>query len=155
MKNVYIIIIVLIVLIGGGLLIMGQGNKVEAPEMTNENIRETENITIEENEGTNVEVDISGDMIGGLKEFTVSGKNFSFTPSTITVDQGDRVKITFKNTGGFHDFVINGYGVATKQAQAPFEEVLEFTADKAGSFEYYCSVGSHRAMGMKGILVVQ
>ena len=31
----------------------------------------------------------------------------------------------------------------------------EFTADKVGSFEYYCSVGSHRSMGMKGVLKVE
>jgi plastocyanin len=46
------------------------------------------------------------------------------------------------------------YGAATKQTQAPTEEVIEFTADKVGSFEYYCSVGSHRQMGMKGVLKV-
>jgi plastocyanin len=78
-----------------------------------------------------------------------------FTPSTINVNEGDRVKIVFKNTQGFHDFVIDQYGVATKQTNAPAEEVIEFTADKAGSFEYYCSVGEHRAMGMKGTLVVK
>jgi plastocyanin len=28
-------------------------------------------------------------------------------------------------------------------------------ADKKGTFEYYCSVGQHRALGMKGKLVVE
>lgn len=90
-----------------------------------------------------------------VKEFIVTGKNFSFSPDVISVKKGDRVKITFKNTAGFHDFVIDEFGAATKQGQAPFEEVLEFTANKTGSFEYYCSVGSHRIMGMKGILKVE
>ena len=93
-------------------------------------------------------------VVQPVKEFTVSGKNFSFTPSLITVKKGDKVKITFQNSSGFHDFVIDEYGVAAKQAQSPATEVIEFTADKAGSFEYYCSVGSHRAQGMKGTLVV-
>lgn len=35
------------------------------------------------------------------------------------------------------------------------EDVIEFTPDKAGSFEYYCSVGKHREMGMKGMLTVE
>src|SRR3989344_1759490 len=39
-----------------------------------------------------------------VKEFTITGDNFSFTPSTITVKKGDRVKITFKNNKGYHDF---------------------------------------------------
>lgn len=89
-----------------------------------------------------------------VKEFTISGQNFSFTPNAITVKKGDRVKITFKNTSGFHDFRIDEFGVATQQAKSPDTEVLEFTADKAGSFEYYCSVGSHRSMGMFGTLTV-
>ena len=92
---------------------------------------------------------------GALKEFFISGKNFSFDPAFITVKKGDRVKINFKNTNGFHDFVIDEYGISTKQANSPITEVLEFTADKIGSFEYYCSVGTHRSMGMKGILVVE
>jgi nitrite reductase (NO-forming) len=32
---------------------------------------------------------------------------------------------------------------------------VEFVADKTGTFEYYCSVGAHRAMGMTGSLVVE
>jgi len=90
-----------------------------------------------------------------VKEFTVSATNFSFTPSLLTVQKGDRVKVTFQNTLGFHDFVIDEYGVATPQTQSPTTSMVEFTADKAGSFEYYCSVGTHRAMGMKGTLKVE
>ena len=73
----------------------------------------------------------------------------------LTLKKGDRVKITFKNSQGFHDFVIDEYSLASKKTQSPTEEVLEFTADKVGSFEYYCSVGSHRQMGMKGTLIVE
>lgn len=140
MKNTLIILIVLLVLGGGAWFIIGQKNSAE--------ISEEEVLTPEEG-------DTEEEMSGSLKEFTVSGTNFAFNPSTITVKKGDRVKITFKNTAGFHDFVIDEYGVATKQAQAPMTEVLEFTADKVGSFEFYCSVGTHRAMGMKGTLKVE
>lgn len=90
-----------------------------------------------------------------VKEFTISGQNFSFNPNKLSVKKGDRVKITFKNSDGFHDFVIDEFGAATKQTKAPTTEVLEFTADKVGTFEYYCSVGSHRSMGMVGTLTVE
>ncbi len=92
---------------------------------------------------------------GSTKEFTVSGANFSFTPSTLTVKKGDKVKITFVDTQGFHDFKIDELGVASKKIQGGAQDVVEFTADKTGSFEYYCSVGEHRAMGMKGTLTVE
>ncbi|HVS79795.1 MAG TPA: cupredoxin domain-containing protein [Candidatus Paceibacterota bacterium] len=89
------------------------------------------------------------------KTFTVSGKNFTFTPSTITVNKGDKVKIVFQNTEGTHSFQIDGYNVGTQTIAAGQEATVEFTADKAGSFQYYCSVGTHRQMGMVGTLVVQ
>ncbi len=89
------------------------------------------------------------------KEFTVTGQKFSFAPSSLTVKQGDKVRITFKNADGFHDLKIDEFKVATKQINGGEQEVVEFIADKKGSFEYYCSVGNHRAMGMKGTLVVE
>lgn len=91
----------------------------------------------------------------GVKEFTISGQNFSFSPSAITVKKGDTVKITFKNISGFHDFHIDEFNVATKQISGGTQETVEFSADKSGSFEYYCSVGNHRAMGMRGTLTVE
>lgn len=98
----------------------------------------------------------SSEQSGATKEFTVTGSAFKFDPTTLIVNKGDRVKITFVNSGGSHDWVLDGYtNVKTKVTQAGQQETIEFTADKAGSFEYYCSVGNHRQMGMKGTLVVR
>ncbi|TSC89143.1 MAG: plastocyanin [Parcubacteria group bacterium Gr01-1014_3] len=94
------------------------------------------------------------DNSSSVKEFTITTSNFKFSESMMTVKKGDTVKITVKNMDGFHDFVIDEFGVATKKLQAGQEETLTFIADKAGSFEFYCSVGSHRKMGMKGTLTV-
>jgi len=88
------------------------------------------------------------------KEFTVSGQNFSFTPSTMTVKKGDTVRITFKSGDMMHDLKIDELGVATKILKTGEEDTVEFIADKVGAFEYYCSVGSHRAKGMKGTFTV-
>lgn len=135
---------------------LGNGQKAQAPIAENNVENNTVNEIAKETEAegglVNAKVEVGTPAV---KEFTISGKNFSFAPSTIIVQKGDKVKITFKNENGFHDFVIDGYGVATKQTQSPTMEVLEFTADKAGSFEYYCSVGSHRQMGMKGTFIVK
>lgn len=89
-----------------------------------------------------------------VKEFTVSGENFKFTPSTMTVERGDTVRITFNNVGGTHDLRVDGYEVGTKVIQGGTSETFEFVANEAGSFEYYCSVGQHRQMGMVGTLTV-
>jgi len=164
MKNIFLAIIILAIM-GGVMLFWGGGKKVEAPTIP---AGETANDLNDVNKDARLISPVSNTMpvpeadssieemivTEEVKEFVVTGQNFSFSPSVITVKKGDKVKITFKNTSGFHDFVIDNYGVATKQTQSPTTEVLEFTADKIGSFEYYCSVGTHRAMGMKGTLVV-
>ena len=97
----------------------------------------------------------AADTAPRTKKFVITGSNFSFSPAIITVNKGDHVKITLKNADGFHDLKIDEFGVGTKRIKAGEEDSFEFTADTVGSFEYYCSVGSHRAMGMKGTLVVQ
>ena len=89
------------------------------------------------------------------KVFTVIGTDYSFTPAKISVKKGDRVKIIFKNENGFHDLSIDGYKIETKRIRTGGEDSIEFVADKAGAFEYYCDVGSHRDLGMHGTLIVE
>ncbi len=91
----------------------------------------------------------------GVKIFTVKGTNFSFSPSTITVKKGDKVKIVFQDDDGFHDLVVSGYNAQTKRVNSGQSSEVTFTADKTGTFEYYCSVGNHREKGMKGSLIVE
>ena len=88
-------------------------------------------------------------------EFTVTASNFKYDLKTIKVKKGDTVKIIFKNSEGFHDFIIDEFDVATNQIGAEEEDEVEFVADKVGTFEYYCSVGTHRKMGMVGKLIVE
>lgn len=92
---------------------------------------------------------------GNVKTFTVTGSNFAFSSKEIRVNEGDTVRINFVNSGGTHDFVIDEFDVATKRIQGGQSETVEFVADNAGTYEFYCSVGNHRQMGMKGNLIVQ
>ncbi len=89
-----------------------------------------------------------------VQVFTVEASPFKFAPKSITVNQGDKVKIVFKNISGKHDLVIDEFDVKTDVLDAGGEETIEFVADKKGTFEFYCSVGNHRAMGMVGTLSV-
>lgn len=90
-----------------------------------------------------------------VKEFTITGENFRFSLSEMKVRKGDTVRVTFKSTSGFHNWTIDEFHAATKQLTAGEQETVKFVADKAGVFEYYCSVGTHRQMGMKGTLIVE
>ncbi|CAN5117612.1 hypothetical protein BH11PAT3_BH11PAT3_2390 [soil metagenome] len=89
-----------------------------------------------------------------VRSYTVLGSNFSFTPKRLLAKKGDTVTITFQNQSGFHDFKIDAFNVATKQINGGKSETVTFVATKSGTFEYYCSVGNHRAMGMVGALTV-
>ncbi|MEK9200643.1 MAG: cupredoxin domain-containing protein [Patescibacteria group bacterium] len=94
-------------------------------------------------------------MTGETLEVVVLGDDFKFAPNEIKVKVGTKVKVTFKNTGGFHDFVIDEFRASTAQIGNGKEETIEFVVDRAGTFEYYCSVGKHRQMGMVGKLIVE
>lgn len=90
-----------------------------------------------------------------IKTFAISGKNFTFSQKEIRVKKGDRVKIDFTSTDGFHDWVIDEFAAATEKVNTGGSTSVEFVADQVGTFEYYCSVGQHRAMGMVGKLIVE
>ena len=92
---------------------------------------------------------------GEVKTFTIEAKPFSFTPTEIRVKKGDTVKIVVNNTQGFHDWVLDEFNARTQQTTGPATAEVVFMADKTGTFEFYCSVGEHRKMGMKGNLIVE
>lgn len=90
-----------------------------------------------------------------VKTFNVTGANFRFDPATINVKKGDRVRIVFKSLDMQHDLDITELNVDSPVTVAGETSEFEFTADRAGKFEYFCSVGQHRANGMVGTLVVE
>ena len=89
------------------------------------------------------------------KVFNLTGKMFAFSQTEIRVNKGDTVTINFSSTEGFHDWTVDEFNARTKQVNTGEPASVTFTADKTGTFEYYCSVGQHRAMGMKGNLIVK
>lgn len=92
---------------------------------------------------------------GELKEFTVEGSEYMYSPASITVNKGDRVKVTFKNIGNIgHNFVIGDLGVSTRVIPSGSTDVVEFTADRTGTFAFYCSVSGHRPAGMEGQIII-
>lgn len=90
-----------------------------------------------------------------VKEFSIDAVPFSFSPSTMVVNRGDTVKITLRNTNGTHDLKIDEFNVSTSILNTGQEQSITFVANKSGTFQYYCSVGNHRAMGMVGTLTVR
>lgn len=90
-----------------------------------------------------------------VKTFTIEGSSFQFQPSQIQVKKGDTVKIIFKSTDSLHNLIIDEFNVATKTIPVGQSDQVQFVASKTGTFDYYCSVDSHRDSGMVGKLIVQ
>jgi heme/copper-type cytochrome/quinol oxidase subunit 2 len=74
----------------------------------------------------------------------IDGEYFpQYSMKEINVNKGDLVRIKVTVTSGTHDFKIDEFDVF---AETPLDEevVIEFIADEAGSFEYYCTKPNHR-----------
>jgi cytochrome c oxidase subunit 2 len=95
-----------------------------------------------------------------VKTFVLTGQNFKFVMDGVEnpdllVKQGDRVRIEFSSTQGMHNWVVDEFNATTAVVNPGESTSVEFTADKKGTFEYYCSVMQHRKMGMRGNLTVE
>lgn len=93
--------------------------------------------------------------------FQLTGENFAFSEGEtsnpeLVVQEGDLVRIEFESAEGMHDWVIDEFDARTSVVTTTDGVTsVEFVADQTGTFEYYCSIGSHRANGMYGNLVVE
>ncbi|MBS3126603.1 cupredoxin domain-containing protein [Candidatus Woesearchaeota archaeon] len=90
-----------------------------------------------------------------VKEFAMTAKRWEFTPSSITVNKGDTVKLTITSEDVTHGFNLPEFGV-NAQLQPGKTIAVEFVADKTGTFSFFCSVfcGTGHS-GMRGTLIVK
>lgn len=85
----------------------------------------------------------------------VEAGSFYYKPNIIKVKKGTIVKLTLNSVSMMHDFNVDELNVHVPITKSGSSVTAEFTADKTGEFEYYCSVGSHRKMGQVGKLIVE
>ena len=89
-----------------------------------------------------------------VREITVRGDGFAFSPSTIEVQKDEIVKVTFTAVDMAHSFTMDEYRISKRAAQGQ-TVTFEFRADKANA-DFYCNL-SHdsRCKNMRGKLVVK
>lgn len=95
------------------------------------------------------------DVTSNIRTFDVGGVNFALDVKEIRVKKGDTVTINFTSNGGLHDWGVGEFSARTSRVNSGSSSSVTFVADKAGTFEYYCNVGNHRAQGMIGNLIVE
>ena len=86
----------------------------------------------------------------------VGGDIDGVTNPTLEINAGDTVRLTVVNGDPMlHDLRIDEFDVQTgEMVEAEQTVTLEFVANQAGEFNYYCSVPGHRDVGMEGLLRV-
>lgn len=90
-----------------------------------------------------------------VKEFEIIAKQWEFVPGTITVNQGDNVKLKITSLDVNHGIWLNEFGVNEMLEVGKTVEV-EFVADKKGEFSFTCNVFCGRGHGtMRGTLIVK
>lgn len=91
-----------------------------------------------------------------VRQVTVTGDQFAFTPSQIEVQKDDLVQITFTAKDVAHSFTIDVPYRISKRASPGHAVVFEFRADEAGRFRFYCNLTQdERCKKMTGELVVR
>lgn len=84
----------------------------------------------------------------------IEAGSFYYKPNLIRVKKGEKVKVTLNAVSMVHNFNIDELSVKGPNTQMGTSSTVEFTADKVGEFEFYCSIGQHRANGQVGKLII-
>jgi plastocyanin len=93
---------------------------------------------------------------GQVREFTVTGDHYAFSPASIQVNRNDVVKISFTARDIPHSFTIDGPYRISKRAGAGQTVTFEFRADQAGPYTFYCNLTQDaKCKDMKGNLTVR
>lgn len=114
-------------------------------------------IPIEEFDASRVEGEPVSDIARAEFDYELKMEDFSYSPNTIAGAPGMPLRIKLTNTQGMHDFVIPELGVASGVIQQGEDTIFEFTIPESAAnktYEFYCSIGNHREMGMVGTLLV-
>ena len=94
---------------------------------------------------------------GGGQTIQVKESEFKLTPSSFTVAKPGTVTFEATNAGTIgHALEVEGNGVEEKTSTISPGSSAKLTVDlsKNGTYEVYCPIDGHRAMGMEAKLVV-
>lgn len=104
-------------------------------------------------------VDNAKDMMENAEAMEIDSFSYGYSVTELTMKPGETKAIKLTNSGGLHDFVIDELGVHSKDINEGETDTFTITipddAAPGTTYEYYCSIGNHRAQGMVGTLTVE
>ena len=92
------------------------------------------------------------DQAPNRREFSITARDYRFTPDRLEVTQDDLVKLTIESADVTYSFTIDAYRLS-RRIPAGTKTVVELRADQAGTFDFYSNMTGHEKM--RGQLVVR
>jgi cytochrome c oxidase subunit 2 len=97
----------------------------------------------------------AGTEIRGVHEIQVKLRKYEFSPGSLRVRKGEQVRLIMAAVDHDHGFRLDDFQINQKIPKGT-TAIVEFTADKAGTFQFRCSnVCGLGHRNMKGTLVVE
>jgi len=95
------------------------------------------------------------DQAPNRREFTVTARNYRFSPNRIEVTQDDLIKLTVQSEDVAYSLTIDEYRLS-RRVPAGGSTTLEFRADRAGTFPFYSNLSNDsRHAQTRGELIVR
>lgn len=95
------------------------------------------------------------DPVAPVREITLTAERFHFTPSTIEVRQGERIRLVIRSRDVLHGFRLELFGIDVEIPRSGEPVVVEVVAERPGRFPFACSLYCGRGHdGMTGVLTV-
>jgi cytochrome c oxidase subunit 2 len=73
------------------------------------------------------------------REIKMIARKFAFVPKQVTVQKGERIRLLLTSEDVDHGIAIKAFDI-DQVVKAKETKAIEFTADKEGKFEFFCSV---------------
>jgi cytochrome c oxidase subunit II len=97
----------------------------------------------------------AGTQVRMVHDIQVTLRKYEFNPGSLRVRKGEQVRLILAAVDHDHGFKLDDFNVNQKVLKGT-TVVVEFTADKAGTFQFRCSnVCGLGHRNMKGLLVVE
>lgn len=91
-------------------------------------------------------------------KISITSLSYKYEPNVIEAKPGEIIQLTVNNAEGVHDFVIDELNVKSTKLDGAGTDQVTFTIPEdievGTTYEFYCSVGKHREMGMVGTLKI-
>lgn len=154
----YVLIAVVAVVLLAGIAFATKGDKTYSLPELNEGTQKEELSDAMTKEGNVMEPTGSAmpepTMDPNALQIKIEAGSYYYKPDTITAKKGQKIQIVMNSVDMVHNFNIDELDVHGPMVKSGETKIIEFTPEKVGTFEYYCSVANHRAKGQIGKITV-